>query len=947
MSVLDRAFERAARFLDDVLLLPDAMRTELEEAERELSEGRIEEAERTFKLLLGARPNLLRAKVGYARALAARGDLVTARLELAQARESAPDDPALALLAARFSLDAGDVGGAITLSREAARRLAGEGGPLLAEACALRARAELLRGRPDRAARELKKAVAAQEDEPEYRVALAEALAAAGDVAAALRAARAVPESALDQPRAARLSLALRAAGDVRSLRDLLERAAKGGHTGALVALAEDALAQGNASQAEVHARMAIARGGGAVALEMLARVLDAANKHGEAAHALLAAGSARGGDQALEERAARTVPLDDVREVTMFADRVEAHAPGSPLARAIRAHALLSMGDTEAALSLLAPPSAAEGDADTEPRLGLARARLALATNAPEAALVALDRFLRGEPLEGSDAIMAAELRRRALSALYRGPDGEVDLAAAIDRVLGIAEDEQLTDLNLGARELRAELDRPLLLAILGEFNAGKSTLVNAFVGADVAPTGILPTTATLNVLRGGAERRVRVVRKNGTTREGNYEDVKSLLLTASEEGHVVDHVEIVLPSELLERVWILDTPGSNAPDPEHEKLAREAMRRADAALWIFDAGQAGKATEGSVLAAVRKSRREVVAALNKIDRLKPGELEVVKDALRRSMPELTRDAIGVSARGALKARLAEDDVALVASGFPELMAHLETEVFSRSRALKRRACGGRLLALIEDVLASEPTSRAASASERAAVAKEIEALTKLERGLADDIEGAITQMESGQASAFHEAAREVLGFVRPRANRFAAHGADPEDRAFLRETMEGRLEAVGEAAAASLLAALTLRLEGVLATSTPLSPERLRTLELRVRAAITPPIAAFAGYQSGLLGGGELRRFFDEVLPHVELSLGPLTEALAHARAHPRELLKPALEAATASLVRELQRESERRAIQSERHELELVARRFEPLRVLHEVLSALVGG
>jgi hypothetical protein len=342
-------------------------------------------------------------------------------------------------------------------------------------------------------------------------------------------------------------------------------------------------------------------------------------------------------------------------------------------------------------------------------------------------------------------------------------------------------------------------------------------------------------------------------------------------------------------------------------------------------------------------VLAALRKSRREVVAALNKIDRLKPGELEVVKDALRRSMPELTRDAIGVSARGALKARLAEDDVALVASGFPSHGAP-RTEVFSppAPSSAAPAVAGSRS----SRTLASEPTSCAASGL-RGGRGHETEALPGSKGGLADDIEGAITQMESGQASAFHEAAREVLGFVRPRANRFAAHGADPEDRAFLRETMEGRLEAVGEAAAASLLAALTLRLEGVLATSTPLSPERLRTLELRVRAAITPPIAAFAGYQSGLLGGGELRRFFDEVLPHVELSLGPLTEALAHARAHPRELLKPALEAATASLVRELQRESERRAIQSERHELELVARRFEPLRVLHEVLSALVGG
>ena len=40
---------------------------------------------------------------------------------------------------------------------------------------------------------------------------------------------------------------------------------------------------------------------------------------------------------------------------------------------------------------------------------------------------------------------------------------------------------------------------DRPLLVAVMGEFNAGKSSFVNALVGEEVAPTGVTPTTATV----------------------------------------------------------------------------------------------------------------------------------------------------------------------------------------------------------------------------------------------------------------------------------------------------------------------------------------------------------------------------------------------------------------------------------------------------------------
>ena len=54
-----------------------------------------------------------------------------------------------------------------------------------------------------------------------------------------------------------------------------------------------------------------------------------------------------------------------------------------------------------------------------------------------------------------------------------------------------------------------------------MGEFNAGKSSFVNALAGAEVAPVGVTPTTATINVLRYGAARRARVIYHDGTARD------------------------------------------------------------------------------------------------------------------------------------------------------------------------------------------------------------------------------------------------------------------------------------------------------------------------------------------------------------------------------------------------------------------------------------------
>ncbi len=558
--------------------------------------------------------------------------------------------------------------------------------------------------------------------------------------------------------------------------------------------------------------------------------------------------------------------------------------------------------------------------------------------------ALGALDRAELDPTLRptGSDRALHATLRREALRALWTRNTGDVDLAAAIDGASAFARERGLPDLERRAQGLRDELDRPLVLAILGEFNAGKSTLVNAIVGAEVAPTGILPTTATLNLLRGGAERRVRVVRKDGTTREGSYADVKPLLADAEREGAVVDHVEIVLPSELLERVWILDTPGSNAPHPEHEALAREALHRADAALWIFDAGQAGKATEGRVLESIVKSRREVVAALNKVDRLRDGELAQVERSLVDGVPALATNApVALSARAAFKARLSGDPAALEASGFSRLLDTLERVVFGRSRELKHRACAGRLSQLLDEALATEPAALASYEAQSEALTVAARRVAAAETDVASDLERAIELIEAGQSQAFLDAAREVLSFVRPRTNRLGTHATDPEDRAFLRDAIQARLELAADRAGAELVRAVTERLQQAAAGT-----ELARTVELRAQAAVGPPLAALAGHQAGLLAGGALRRFFDEILPTADLEVGAIAEALAAARAHPRELLRPPLEAALASLQRELAREAREAAddclVRRDRER----SRTFTPLRTLREALEELLG-
>jgi ribosome biogenesis GTPase A len=53
--------------------------------------------------------------------------------------------------------------------------------------------------------------------------------------------------------------------------------------------------------------------------------------------------------------------------------------------------------------------------------------------------------------------------------------------------------------------------------VVVVGEFNHGKSSLINALLGAKVLPTDAIPTTATINRITYGQEKKVTISYKDG----------------------------------------------------------------------------------------------------------------------------------------------------------------------------------------------------------------------------------------------------------------------------------------------------------------------------------------------------------------------------------------------------------------------------------------------
>ncbi len=182
-------------------------------------------------------------------------------------------------------------------------------------------------------------------------------------------------------------------------------------------------------------------------------------------------------------------------------------------------------------------------------------------------------------------------------------------------------------------------QLDELFLLVIVGEFNSGKSTFINALVGQAVLEEGVTPTTTEVQFLTYGAG-----------------------AVTISRSPAGVRTVGV--PIDWLRDVHIVDTPGTNAIFREHEAITTDFVPRADLVLFVTSADRPFTETERGFMDAVRDWGKKIVIVINKVDILeRAADVAAVERFVRDSTTALlsvTPAVFALSARAALRAKQA-----------------------------------------------------------------------------------------------------------------------------------------------------------------------------------------------------------------------------------------------------------------------------------------------
>ncbi len=218
--------------------------------------------------------------------------------------------------------------------------------------------------------------------------------------------------------------------------------------------------------------------------------------------------------------------------------------------------------------------------------------------------------------------------------------------------------------------------------LAVVGQFNRGKSSLMNAILGLDRLPVGVVPLTSVITKVSYGNPERV-LIEYEGSHLKGEI-SLGQLAEYVTEGGnpgnqrHIVS-AEIQLPSEFLRRgLFFVDTPGVGSAIAENTATTESFLPEADAVIFVTSFDSPLGREELEFLQKVREHVRKVFFAVNKLD-LVPSEkhprvLSFIRKRLEYELGLQEPRLFPVSALLGLQAKLADSAHKLVESGLPTL---------------------------------------------------------------------------------------------------------------------------------------------------------------------------------------------------------------------------------------------------------------------------------
>lgn len=212
--------------------------------------------------------------------------------------------------------------------------------------------------------------------------------------------------------------------------------------------------------------------------------------------------------------------------------------------------------------------------------------------------------------------------------------------------------------------KDILGGIDELFLLVVVGEFNSGKSSFINALFGQKIRVEGPIPVDDHITILR-----------------HGEQPEERSLSSFVTQK---------LAPIDFLRNISIVDTPGTNSVIKQHQEITEDFIPRADLILFITSIDRPLTESERQFLSFIQNWGKKIVIVLNKIDTKEEAEIaEVIEfvDGKCRELLGFKPLIFPVAAKLALNAKLGSNPRDWTRSRFEALEDYILNKLGERER--------------------------------------------------------------------------------------------------------------------------------------------------------------------------------------------------------------------------------------------------------------------
>ena len=300
-----------------------------------------------------------------------------------------------------------------------------------------------------------------------------------------------------------------------------------------------------------------------------------------------------------------------------------------------------------------------------------------------------------------------------------------------SLNRIIEIAESLEQKSIAERLRAIEERTQNPsaqLILPLIGEFSAGKTSLINALTDSKVLEIASRPTTATLyQIFFGSTENKAVALTAEGEEVELQLDALKNDELLKYPTVNLFD-TSTKVPKDII----FVDTPGLSSPDPKHREVLISILPRVDAILLTVDANQPITRSLLAFVKEMRLAEKPIYLILNKTDTKSTGELQDLKAGIARDI-DLPIDSIVCTSASM--------------GGVSELQQLLtkiqgqKTQIIAKVDALRTKELIGELRSFIAEILRSSSSPKELKEAVRAQE-RELERLQSNIRQLMERVE-------------------------------------------------------------------------------------------------------------------------------------------------------------------------------------------------------------